>query len=145
MKALVVIPCGKSKVWYRRENHGPCKASLAYTGVPFKVNRKYAKRFGDRWVILSAKYGFIDPSFLIPGPYEVSFKKKSTNPVQISVLKRQVREMGLDGFGKVIVLGGKEYREAASSAFRPIKIETPFAGLGIGKAMQAIIRAIEEE
>jgi hypothetical protein len=31
------------------------------------VNRNLAEHFATRWVILSAKYGFIDPDHLIPG------------------------------------------------------------------------------
>jgi hypothetical protein len=27
-----------------------------------------AQAFGERWVVLSAKYGFIDPDFEIPAP-----------------------------------------------------------------------------
>ena len=41
----------------------------------FTTNRAYAEKFGSRWVILSAKYGFIRPDFQIPGPYNVSLNE----------------------------------------------------------------------
>jgi hypothetical protein len=35
----------------------------------FNLKKQDAERFADHWVILSAKYGFIDPDFSIPGSY----------------------------------------------------------------------------
>ena len=45
----------------------------------------------------------------------------------------------------IIVLGGKEYQAAVRAAFDPwpAQLQAPFAGLPIGKAMQAVKRAIE--
>jgi len=74
----------------------------AYNGAPFKVNREYAERFANRWVILSAKYGFIDPDFEIPGPYNVSFKKKSPELVVVGMLRQQIMDMQLNNYNKVI-------------------------------------------
>ncbi len=137
---LVIIPCGQKKVWKRNPNSGPTPAKDAYEGAPFKVNKEYAERFADRWVILSAKYGFIDPGFSIPCDYNVTFKKPSTNPVGIDALRRQVGAMGLGNFARVVGLGGKEYRQMVSEAFAPLGImpEFPFAGMSIGKMMGAI-------
>jgi hypothetical protein len=136
---LVIVPCGLSKVWGKNPQAGPTAASLAYTGPPFRLNKQYAERYGDRWVILSAKYGFIPPDFIVPGPYNVTFKRKSTNPVALEVLTEQVRGMGLNGFEVVIGLGGKEYRSVIEQAFTSsgAKLRFPFAGLDIMKMMQA--------
>jgi len=118
----------------------------AYTGAPFKVNRAYAERFGERWIILSAKYGFISPLFQIPGPYNITFKSKSTDPVSLSTLKQQIAIQGLDHFPIVIGLGGKEYCCTIKQAFAPLsgELRFPFAGLPIGKSMQAIRCAIDD-
>ena len=91
-KLLVVIPCGGAKIWKKEPDHGPIKAKFAYTGSPFKVNKKFAEKFADKWVILSAKYGFIDPDFVIPENYNVTFNKPSTNPTKLETLRRQVLE-----------------------------------------------------
>jgi len=56
---LVIVPCGKSKLWDRKPDHGPVAAAEAYTDTPFRLNREYAERSGDAWVALSTKYGFI--------------------------------------------------------------------------------------
>jgi len=142
---LVIVPCGSSKIWNVEPCHGPIQASEAYIGTPFKLNRRYAERFGDDWVVLSAKYGFISPEFVIPGPYEVTFNRKSTNPVSHDVLRRQVIDMQLHRFDVVVGLGGRAYRDALTTAFAdtPVRLEFPFAGLPIGRMLQATRRALD--
>lgn len=142
---LVIVPCGSSKVWSKNPSAGPTIARDAYVGSPFKVNRRYAECVGDQWLILSAKYGFIDPDFVLPGPYEVTFKTKSSGPIDLKTLSQQALARGLAKHHTVIGLGGKEYRHAIETAFEGTEVELqfPFAGLPIGKAMQAAKRAAE--
>ncbi len=141
---LVVVPCGKAKVWDREPGRGPTAARDVYAGEPFKLNRAYAERFADHWVILSAKYGFLARNEVIPGPYEVSFLKSATGPVTVATLQGQVGAMGLDRFPVVVGLGGVAYRAALSDAFvrTGTRLVFPFAGLSVGYAMQAAKRAI---
>lgn len=138
---LVIVPCGRSKIWKKQPHLGPTPAREAYTGAPFKVNREYAESVADRWVILSAKYGFIEPTTPIT-EYEITFKKKNTNPVCASTLKKQVIDLGLLEFDQVIALGGKEYRRIIEEAFAgtPVTPTFPFSGLTLGKAMRAVKR-----
>jgi hypothetical protein len=142
---LVIVPCGSAKVWDREPDAGPTDAYYAYTGPPFKLNRAYAERFADRWVILSAKYGFIRPNFMIPEPYDTTFKRASTNPVHLDTLRQQVRDLRLDECRIAVGLGGKEYRRAVELAFDDTDVLTvfPFTGLPIGKMMHAIKHALE--
>jgi hypothetical protein len=142
---LIIVPCGQGKIWDQYPHYGPVPARDAYTGAPFKVNRAFAERFADDWMILSAKYGFVTPEFLIPGPYNVTFKRKSTEPVSARTLQDQVKRQNLGRYNSVIGLGGKEYRAMIEAAFAslPIELRFPFAGLPIGKMMQATKRAIE--
>ncbi len=144
---LVVVPCGLAKIWDKNPAAGPTPAGDTYTGAPFKVNREYAERFGDRWVILSAKYGFIDPDFIIPGPYNVTFKRKSPELVTVNKLRSQVRQLELNRFGRIIGLGGSEYRAMIQAAFDgvPAILEFPFAGLPIGRAMAAVKTAVRQQ
>lgn len=88
--ALVIVPCGRSKIWDRHPALGPVPARDAYTGTPFRVNRPDAERFEDSWVILSAKYGFISPDFVIPSPYEVTFTRRSNGPISVERLRPAV-------------------------------------------------------
>jgi len=136
---LVIVPCGRSKIWKKHPHLGPTPAQEAYTGAPFKVNRVYAETFSDRWVILSAKYGFIEPTTPIT-QYEVTFKRKSTKPVSASILRKQVTALRLFDFDQVIALGGKEYRSVVEEAFADtaVKLTFPFSGLTVGRAMRAV-------
>lgn len=144
-RTLVIVPCGRSKIWGKVPHRGPVPAAEAYTGSPFKLNREYAERFSDRWIVLSAKYGFIDPDFEIPGPYEVTFKRRSTSPIEVTALRKQIEALGLHQHTHVVGLGGADYRHAIEAAFASfgVPVVFPFAGLPIGKMMQATKRAIE--
>jgi hypothetical protein len=141
---LVIVPCGQKKVWDRSPSAGPTAARDAYTGPPFGINRAFAERFGEAWIILSAKYGFIPPVFLIPAPYNVSFKNRRSERIATEQLRKQIQRGDLARFATVIGLGGKEYRKAIELAFAgvPARVCFPFAGLPIGKAMQATKSAI---
>lgn len=142
----VIVPCGRSKIWNREPNRGPTRAADAYTGTLFSLNRAYAEHFGNNWLILSAKYGFISPDFEIPENYEVTFSRKSTNPISNERLRQQIEEMQLNRYPVVIGLGGAAYREAVSAAFLPhqARLIFPFAGLSIGRMLQATKRALEQ-
>jgi len=108
------------------------------------LSRHYAERFADRWIILSAKYGFVEPDFLIPGNYNVSFNLKSSGPVSIEELQTQVEKMGLREFDRVVVLGGKEYVKRVVSAFpQGVSVKNPLGGLGIGKMQKKLREAID--
>ncbi len=141
---LVIVPCGQQKIWGKHPNAGSTLAKDAYIGTPFKVNRAFAERFGHRWLILSAKYGFIEPEFPIPGPYNVTFKRRSSGPISIAELKEQVGALALNEFDCVVGLGGKEYRQAIEQAFEStgMPLRFPVAGLSIGRAMQSLRKAM---
>jgi hypothetical protein len=121
-------------------------ARHAYTGGPFVMNRKYAERFGDDWMVLSAKYGFLRPDTPVEGPYNVTFKKKASQPIGVAALREQVRRLGLDHYDEIIGLGGKEYLAALSGAFAGTgaSLKFPFEGLPIGKMLQATKKALVE-
>ena len=146
MSVLVVVPCGMRKIWDVDHGAGPTPARNAYVGAPFKVNRRYAEKFADRWVILSAKYGFIDPDFIIPENYDVTFKRPETQPVSLGELRRQIVEKGLNNFSKVVVLGGRDYVDVARRAFEgfEVTVVAPTFGLPIGKAMKRVRKAIQD-
>ena len=120
MSKLVVVQCGGRKIWKNNPDIGKVKAEDAYTSPYFQKNRKYAKRFGDRWVVLSAKYGFLDPDELIED-YNVTFKSKKSGPISNFDLQKQVTEKELDDFDEVVVLGGIEYLDAIKEVFPPNK------------------------
>ena len=133
-------------MWDRWPEAGPTAAADAYTGGPFTLNRRYAERFGDAWVILSAKYGFLPPSDHVPGPYNVTFKQRSTHPVDAAALREQVRQLGLASYAEVVGLGGREYRAAVVDAFEEssVALRFPFAGLSLFQMMSETKKAVEQ-
>lgn len=109
------------------------------------MNKRFAEKFAGRWLILSARYGFIAPDFTIPESYDTTFKRPDDDTVTVETLERQVSELDLDGHELVIGLGGEHYRAALELAFDGYGMTPafPFAGLACGRAMQAIKRHVE--
>jgi hypothetical protein len=142
---LVIVPCGRVKIWDKDPDHGPAGAKDAYTGILFRLNRAYAERYGNDWMILSAKYGFIAPNFVIPESYEVTFNRRRSSPITSRELRRQVKP--LDRNSVVVGLGGAAYRDAITDAFDgfPIRLVFPFEGLPIGRMLQATKLALEKD
>jgi hypothetical protein len=142
---LVVVSCGRMKIWGRQPHRGPTPARDAYTSDYFRVNRAYAEHFGELWVILSDKYGFIDPDFVVPEAYEVTFDNPKSGPISSEALREQVHDKGLARFKTVIGLGGRLYREKTEDAFvgTGASVRFPFTGQDIEqqkrRARQAIV------
>ena len=139
---MIIVPCGSRKVWDVDSGRGPTPARDVYIGVPFKINRQYAERFADRWVILSAKYGFIPPDFLILANYDTTFNRKSTKPVEPSLLGDQAQAQSLHEFDLIIGLGGASYASIVRGVFGDNRTVFPFVGLTMGRALQATKAAI---
>jgi len=148
MKTLCIVPCGNRKIWNKNPNAGPTKAEHVYIGPFAKKCREYAKRFyPSSWCILSAKYGFLFPDDIVPGPYDVSFNKLKTNPITIRELSAQATEKALHDYNKIVVLGGKNYIEIVKEVFSAKKVIAPLGdckGIGymMGKLNDAIKRGV---
>ncbi len=139
---LIIIPCGRKKIWSRHPHLGAVQAKEAYIGPPFLFNKRYAETFATRWLILSAKQGLLEPTTEIED-YDITFKKLSTTPIAIDTLKRQAGEMNLHLYRTIIGLGGAEYRARITEIFTGREVIFPFAGLPLGLQNQAIKRAVE--
>ena len=142
MSVLVIIPCGQRKKWDVDPNAGPVPARDAYIGVPFRIHRKYAERFADRWLILSAKYGLISPDFVILENYNVTFKRTDPPPVTLAEVCHQVQEQGLEVYDTVIALGGSDYISIVRRAFPERQVKCPFAGQRLGDMLHSEKEAV---
>lgn len=148
MSSLGIVPCSKGKVWDRIPTCGAVPAKDAYTGTFHRLARAYAERKADQWMILSAKYGFLAPDDLVPGPYDVTFNRPS-DPRCITTerLREQVLEKRLNRYTRVIVVCGDNYVRRIREAFQGTGAEiiTPLKGKGgIGSMQKWLKHAVEE-
>ena len=89
MMDLCIIPCGSKKIWDKKPGIGPQKASNVYIGTFHQKCKEYATKYHkNSWCILSAKHGFLFPDDNIPGPYNVSFNLKTSNPITFQELTK---------------------------------------------------------
>jgi len=144
MSTLCIVPCGNRKIWDKNPSAGPTKARDVYVG-PFATKcREYAEMFyPSTWCILSAKYGFLFPDDIVLGQYNVSFNDMRSNPITTTELSQQVRAKGVDLYGEIVVLGGKNYVEMAVKVFPKKEFHTPLSECkGIGYMMGRLKTAI---
>jgi hypothetical protein len=136
---LVIVPCGRAKVWAKCPGAGPTPAREAYVGTQFRSARRYAETHGSSWVILSAKYGFIPPEAMIEN-YDVAFSRLINGyyrlvemPGQVSeeVLQSQARRLVTNPTREIVCLVADAYRVKIERAFAelPVTLKFPIAGL----------------
>jgi hypothetical protein len=65
-----LVGCVKTKLSY------PARAEDLYTSPLFRGRRSFVERTCERWFILSAKYGLVDPQDVL-SPYEQTLKTSS--------------------------------------------------------------------
>ena len=121
-------------------------AGRVYTSTFHRYTRRYAERHADRWVILSAKYGFLWGDDVVPGPYDVTFDRPSDPVITTAALAEQVRTKQLDRHDQILVVCGVRYEERVRAAFAGYDVEvvTPPKGLGgIGHMLRFLKRAVE--
>ncbi|SFB39554.1 hypothetical protein SAMN04488072_1275 [Lentibacillus halodurans] len=145
MRELSIIPCGRKKIWDKYPELGAVPAKDAYIGTLHQRSRQYAELFTDKWVILSAKHGFLFADDIVDGQYDVTFNQKSDEIITFDTLIRQVKEKQLDQFDNLVVLTGKKYKPIINGTFTS-DIDRTFPLLqyrGIGYILQALKQAVE--
>ena len=145
MTILVIIPCGRKKIWYKHPHAGPTPAKDAYIGGFFANYRKFAEyceRKGATWVILSAGYGFLTPDCLIEN-YDETFDPPSHNAISDEKLKTQVSDKGLTNFDRIVVACSSAYAERVRRAFegQEWKLEFPLEGHNIKKRLKELMES----
>lgn len=128
--SLVVVSCGKAKIWDRMPDAGDVPARDAYTSSLFKLCRRYAEVLAeDQWVILSAKYGFLNPTEMISN-YNKAFGK-DPDSISAADLRKQWHQKH-PHVRRVISLGSRAYSERLMASLPPaVQVETPLAKLNL--------------
>ncbi|MFI6820542.1 DUF6884 domain-containing protein [Micromonospora sp. NPDC050187] len=105
---VVIVPCGTAKLTRSTP------AGRMYTGSYHQACRRAAARLGGQLVILSARYGFLDPDTVIE-PYDLRMGQPGA--VTVPTLRAQARRMGIDTAGTVTVLAGRDYADPATAVW----------------------------
>lgn len=109
-----------------------------YTSTLFTGLRRYAERVADRWFILSAKHGVLEPS-AVTEPYELTLNTmaKKDRLEWAGRVQQQLDKVLAPGC-EVVLLAGARYREGVEPYLRakghPVSI--PLEGLPLGKQLQ---------
>ena len=142
-KVLVIVPCAKKKIWSKNSSVKSIAAKDAYISNYFKLCKLYSERFSDKWLILSGKYGIIEPDFILHGDYNM--KLISSNEFK-NMVNEQLRNIISEGFTKIISLCGKRYTQFLENVFSScdLKIYAPLEGLTIGVRQEKIKRCLKE-
>jgi len=104
---VALVACGARKLTTA------APARELYQGTLFKAQRAYAERFADRWFILSAKHGLVEPSATLE-PYDASLLTLSTRErdawgeLVFSQLAHRMRSVNV----APVLLAGGAYRAA---------------------------------
>jgi hypothetical protein len=146
---LIIVPCGSQKIWDRNPRFGMIPAKDAYTSVLFKVHREYAETFGTAWLILSARYGFTHPDQLIEN-YDFKFDHSDLEPKNWWRLRAMIRQAHTFApYQKVVLLGGKLYREITRRVLLgivlPHRIAEPFANCDLPATIRSVQKAIAKK
>lgn len=134
-ETLFIVACTKTKIWQvDREAPEYVPARYAYCGESFKAFLRWleevgAESQGFRWLILSARYGYVEPWHPIED-YDVTFDDPQTGPVPDEALYAQVMfqtrwrdRKPLRDFRMVIYSGSTTYGKKVRTSFRALPVE----------------------
>lgn len=134
-RRLGLVGCVKQKWSWA----GP--AQDLYISTLFRGRRHYVEHTCDRWFILSAVYGLVDPLTLLE-PYDVTMKDATTAQRRAwsERVLRQIDQAVEPQPGDLFQIhAGAEYRNFGLDAgllARRCRVEIPTEGLPIGKQLQ---------
>jgi hypothetical protein len=129
---IVIVSCVKQKAAV------PRPAKDLYTSPLFAGMRRFAEKNGDRWFILSAKYGLLHPDNLVD-PYEQTLNKM---PVRYrrawaETVYKQIAST-FPPAADIVMLAGEKYREFLVPHLRKegFNVSIPMEGLSLGRQLQ---------
>ncbi len=117
MRKLVVLACSKTKIWMEKPELKGKKiiAKDAYTGSVFRYGLKYAQKNNMPFIILSGKYGLLEPEQLIE---EYDFKLNSFEEAEHirGIFKNRLKKIFHD-YDSIFLIGGDEYYRRVFQGF----------------------------
>jgi cytoplasmic iron level regulating protein YaaA (DUF328/UPF0246 family) len=132
MTAIVaLVSCTKAK------RSAPSEARDLYISPLFRGMRSYAERNAERWYILSAEHGVLEPNQIV-APYERTLNTMSKAERLIWWQRVEKRlEVLVSHDAEVIVLAGERYRELLVPFLkgRGCRVDVPLRGLTLGRQL----------
>ncbi len=120
---VVLVACCGQKLTH------PAPAKDLYQSDLFRKSRQWAEQNGDRWLILSAKYGVVHPDQVIE-PYDEMLSDKSAADRR-KWSEKVAGQLKCYATDSLTVLAGKNYCGWCSA----FAVERPMEGLGIGQQL----------
>jgi len=140
MPTICLVSCVKTKV------AGTVAAKDLYNSALFTKNAQYASAIADKWFVLSAKHGLLDPEDVIAS-YDETLSKASVDVRREWAHKvyQQLRSLVMPG-DSVIFLAGEKYREYLVPLLEkiPVVVQVPMEGLSIGNQLKWLNQRLEE-
>lgn len=136
---IALVGCGKEKLGHA------APACELYTGPLFRAARRWAETFADRWFILSAQHGLLDPDAVIE-PYDLKLSQLSREERErwAEWTTAQIAEVRTDDT-KIIAFAGGDYintlRNDGCGAWR-WSILDPLERLEVGQRLAWFKRAM---
>jgi uncharacterized HhH-GPD family protein len=125
VERIGLVGCVKSKAT------SPAPAQELYTSAMFHGRRAYVERSCDRWFVLSAKHGLVDPDEVIE-PYDVSLKEQP-----VAARAQWARGVVTELERRVGPLGRFEFEIHAGSAYRDHGLVDALRRAGAGVSIPA--------
>jgi hypothetical protein len=121
---LGIIPCSKEKIWDIEPHRRAVPAHQAYRSAFHHYARAYAQRYCSTHIIFSAKYGFMEPNFLIEGPYDITFSRPDDAYISTEELIEQAQNYRT--VTSIIILCPHAYAQKITLAFEETTIKLIF-------------------
>jgi len=132
MKTIALVSCVNKK-----RSHKVAARDL-YISPLFLKTSAYALSISDRWFILSAKHGLVDPDeVIVPYNQTLTNMKVSTRRKWAKMVLSELKSHLEDG-DLVIFLAGKRYREFLITPLQSwgVLVKVPMEGLMIGQQLR---------
>jgi len=121
MKQIIILACSKRKIWDKDNSKKKVEAKNAYLGSVFLYGKKYAEKNKLPYLIISAKYGLLNPNRFIE-----KYDKKLSNKRDVLQIKNkfrnQIKEL-FNKYNKILLIGGNQYYRLVFKGFNDKKFD----------------------
>ena len=129
---IALVSCVKSK----QPSRAPARD--LYTSALFTKMKAYAELHANRWFILSAKFGLVNPDTIIE-PYEQTLNtaKLLERRAWANHVQQQMQAAGLlSGGPSILWLAGRKYMDELQPLLTGCTHSNPMAGMQIGHRLK---------